>query len=49
MGLEVTDLELDFKQCSFYHIMQVLRVYDFSTFSSSPAFPPCSCSLAFRH
>jgi hypothetical protein len=48
MGLEGTDWELDFKQFSFYHIMQVLRVYDFSTFSSSPALPPCSCSLAFR-
>jgi hypothetical protein len=49
MGLEGTDWELDFKQLSFYHIMQVLRVYDFSTFSSSPALPPCSCPLAFRH
>jgi len=49
MGLEGTDWELDFKQFSFYHIMQVLRIYDFSTFSSSPAFPPCSCPLAFRH
>src|SRR5260370_38850609 len=29
--------------------MQVLRVYSFSTFSLPPAFPPCSCSLAFRH
>src|SRR5712691_8943584 len=29
--------------------MQVLRVYDFSVFSSPPALPPCSCSLAFRH
>ena len=48
MGLEGTDWELDFKQFSFYHIMQVLRVYDFSTFSLSPAFPPCSCPLAFR-
>ena len=28
--------------------MQVLRVYDFSAFSSSPAFPPCYCPLAFR-
>ena len=42
-------MELDFKQCSFHHIMQVLRVYSFSTFSLPPAFPPCSCSLAFRH
>jgi hypothetical protein len=44
-----TNWELDFKQCSFHHIMQVLRVYDFSVFSSPPALPPCSCSLAFRH
>jgi len=44
-----TNLELDFKQCSFHHIMQVLRVYSFSTFSLPPAFPPCYCSLAFRH
>ena len=28
--------------------MQVLRVYSFSTFSLSPAFPPCYCPLAFR-
>src|SRR6266581_1635336 len=49
MGLAGTDWELDFKQCSFHHIMQVLRVYSFSTFSLPPAFPPCSCSLAFRH
>ena len=41
--------ELGFGQCSSHHIMQVLRVYDFSAFSSSPAFPPCYCSLAFRH
>src|SRR5205823_13807280 len=49
VGLEGTDWELGFKQFSFYHIMQVLRIYDFSTFSSSPAFPPCSCPRAFRH
>jgi hypothetical protein len=41
--------ELDFKQCSFHHLMQVLRGYSFSTFSLSPAFPPCYCPLAFRH
>ena len=48
MGLAGTDWELDFKQCSFHHIMQVLRVCRFSTFSLSPAFPPCSCPLAFQ-
>src|SRR5712692_4217839 len=48
MGLAGTDWELDFKQCSFHHIMQVLRVYRFSTFSLSPAFPPCYCPLAFQ-
>ena len=29
--------------------MQVLRVCSFSAFSLPPAFPPCSCPLAFRH
>src|SRR5678816_1433692 len=29
--------------------MQVLRVCRFSTFSLPPAFPPCSCPLAFQH
>jgi hypothetical protein len=29
--------------------MQVLRVCAFCAFSAPPAFPPCSCSLAFRH
>ena len=48
MGLAGTDWELDFKQCSFHHIMQVLRVCRFSTFSLSPAFPPCYCPLAFQ-
>src|SRR6059058_6040597 len=48
MGLRVTNWELDFKQCSFHHIMQVLRVHSFSAFSLSPAFPPCSCPLAFQ-
>src|SRR5207237_5131677 len=49
MGLAETDWELDFKQFSFHHIMQVLRVCRFSTFSLSPAFPPCYCPLAFQH
>src|SRR6266511_2933444 len=29
--------------------MQVLRVCAFCAFSAPPAFPPCSCPLAFRH
>src|SRR6266446_6998289 len=29
--------------------MQVLRVCVFCAFSAPPAFPPCSCPLAFRH
>jgi hypothetical protein len=49
MGLVGTDWELDFKQCSFHHIMQVLRVCRFSTFTLPPAFPPCCCPLAFQH
>ena len=49
MGLAGTDWELDFKQCSFHHIMQVLRVCRFSTFSLPPALPPCCCPLAFQH
>ena len=48
MGLAGTNWELDFKQCSFHHIMQVLRVCRFSTFSLPPAFPPCYCPLAFQ-
>ena len=44
-----TNWELDFKQCSFHHIMQVLRVCNFCAFSLPPAFPPCSCPLTFRH
>ena len=47
-GLAGTDWELDFKQCSFHHIMQVLRVWSFSAFSLPPAFPPCYCPLIFR-
>ena len=49
MGYAGTNLELGFKQCSLHHIMQAWRVYSFSTFSLSPAFPPCYCPLAFRH
>jgi hypothetical protein len=49
IGYVGTNWELDFKQCSFHHIVQVLRVCDFSVFSSPPALPPCSCSLAFQH
>jgi hypothetical protein len=49
MGLQGTDWELGFKQCSFHHIMQVLRDRAFCAFSALPAFPPCSCPLAFRH
>ena len=48
MGLEGTDWELDFKQFSFYHIMQVLRVCSCSTFALPPALPPCCCPLAFQ-
>src|SRR5215475_2448818 len=48
MGLAGTNWELDFKQCSFHHIMQVLRICRFSTFALPPAFPPCCCPLAFR-
>ena len=48
-GLAGTDWELDFRQYSFHHIMQVLQVCSFSTFTLPPAFPPCSCPLAFRH
>src|SRR5439155_16459343 len=29
------------RQCSFHHVMQVLRVRRFSTFSLPPAFPLC--------
>src|SRR5439155_2725762 len=49
MGHDRTNWELDFKQCSFHHIMQVLRVCAFCAFSAPPAFPPCYCPLAFRH
>src|SRR4029434_7261595 len=28
--------------------MQVLQVYEFCAFSSSPAFPPCYCPFTFR-
>src|SRR5216683_7998579 len=49
MGHDGTNWELDFRQCSFHHIMQVLRVCAVCAFSAPPAFPPCSCPLAFRH
>ena len=49
MGLAGTNGELDFKPCSFHHLMQVLRVCRFSTFALPPAFPPCYCPLAFQH
>src|SRR5712691_11600572 len=49
MGHDGTNWELDFRQCSFHHIMQVLRVCAFCAFSAPPALPPCSGSLAFRH
>src|ERR1700675_972232 len=42
MGLVGTDWELGFKQCSFHHAMQVLRVCAVCAFSAPPAFPPCS-------
>src|SRR5712691_6142370 len=43
MGLVGTDWELGFKQCSFHHAMQVLRVCAVCAFSAPPALPPCSC------
>src|SRR5262249_27117804 len=49
MGQRQTDWELGFNQCRLHHGMQVLQVCDFCAFSSPPAFPPCSCPLAFRH
>ena len=45
MGKNGTDWELGFKQFSFHHVMQVLRVNNFSVFSLFPAFPPCYCPL----
>jgi hypothetical protein len=41
MGLPGTDWELGFNQSRFHRVMQGLRSYDFSAFSSSSAFPPC--------
>jgi hypothetical protein len=38
MGHDGTNWELDFRQCSFHHIMQVLRVCAFCAFSAPPAF-----------
>src|SRR2546426_9088429 len=49
MGHDGTNWELGFKQYSFHHAFQVLRVCNFSAFSLPPAFPPCSCPLAFRY
>src|SRR5438552_19061007 len=49
MGHDGTNWELGFKQYSFHHAFQVLRVCNCSAFSLPPAFPPCSCPLAFRH
>src|SRR5712692_576059 len=49
IGYVGTNWALDFRQCSFHHIMQVLRVCAFCAFSAPPAFPPCYCPLAFRH
>ena len=49
MGLQGTNWELGFKQCSLHHIMQVLRDRAFCAFSALPALPPCCCPLAFRH
>jgi hypothetical protein len=49
MGRGKAYWELDFRQYSLHHIMQVLRVYSFSAFSLFPAFPSCSCPLAFQH
>ena len=45
MGLACAGSELGFKQCSFHHTTQVLRGGNFSVFSLSLAFPPCSCPL----
>jgi hypothetical protein len=41
MGLQTTHWELGLNQFRFHHIKQVLRICDFSAFSSPPAFPPC--------
>jgi hypothetical protein len=41
MGLRVTNWELGFNQSRFHPVRQVLRVCDFSAFSSPPALPPC--------
>src|SRR6266852_4432622 len=49
MGHDGSNWELGFKQYSFHHAFQVLRVCNFSACSLPPAFPPCSCPLAFRH
>src|SRR5438046_5083785 len=49
MGHDGTNWELGFKQYSFHHAFQVLRVCNLSACSLPPAFPPCACPLAFRH
>jgi hypothetical protein len=49
MGLVGTDCALGFRPCSFHRAMQVLRVCAVCAFSAPPAFPPCSCPLAFQH
>jgi hypothetical protein len=41
MGLPGTDWELGFNQSRFHHVMQDLRICDFSAFSSPSALPPC--------
>lgn len=40
-----TDSELDFKQCSFHLVTQVLQDDGFSVFSPSPTLPPCYSPL----
>jgi len=45
MGFQGTNWELGFRQCSFHHAMQVLRIDTFCAFSVSSAFPPCYVPL----
>ena len=45
MGFQGTNWELGFRQCSFHHAMQVLRIGTFCAFSVSSAFPPCYVPL----
>jgi hypothetical protein len=42
-GAALDRRDLDVKQGSLHHLMQVLRVSSCSPFSLSPALPPCSC------